>query len=137
MHEISVVRSLLSQVIEAAQPIAAADIRVIRVALGPLTGVEPILVRQAFHNLKNAAGLIACELAIDELNLTAICIDCQSAFEVIDFIFRCPCCGCNSVRITQGDEFRLVSIDVNEETPVIALPDQAASEFAYESGKHE
>ncbi len=114
MHEFSLVRSLISLVIDVAKPVAPAWIRTVHVSLGPLTGVEPVLVQQAFKSSKLSAGLAECGLEIDEQKLEAVCRDCASAFEVVDFVFRCPLCRSGSVRITQGDEFRLLSIEVDE-----------------------
>ena len=115
MHEVSLVRSLIAQAIDAVNPVLPAGIRTVRVSVGPLTGVEPLLVKQAFDTLKTSAGLPECGLEIDEQTLEADCLNCASAFEVLNFDFRCPACRSSSVRITQGDEFRLLSIDVDNE----------------------
>jgi hydrogenase nickel incorporation protein HypA/HybF len=114
MHEVSLVRSLISQAIDAAKPLLPACIRTVRVSVGPLTGVEPLLVQQAFDAHKRSSGLAECELEIDEQSLAAVCLECELAFEVVNYIFRCPSCTSGSVKITQGDEFRLLSIEVDE-----------------------
>ncbi len=115
MHEVSLVRSLISQAIQAAEPVTPAGIRTIRVIVGPLTGMEPALVQQAFDALKDSASLTDCQLAIDEQRLEAMCLDCEQKFIVNNFVFYCPRCASPRVRITQGDDFRLVSIDVDDE----------------------
>jgi hydrogenase nickel incorporation protein HypA/HybF len=112
MHELSLVDALCRQVIAAAAPVPTHDIRLIRVAAGPLSGVEPLLVQQAFETARCSWGLETCELHIDERPLLAVCRQCQAEFEVCNFVFRCAACGSGLVRVTQGDEFRLVSIDI-------------------------
>lgn len=118
MHEVSLVRSLISQAITAAEPVTPAGIRKIRVIVGPLTGVEPMLVQQAFDALKDSASLTDCQLAIDEQRLEAICLACEQTFVVDDFVFSCPSCASPRVSITHGEDFRLVSIDVDDEVSV-------------------
>ena len=121
MHETSLVRVLLEQVVQAALPDSGNCVRTVHVALGPLSGVEPLLVVQAFDRLKLDAGIPAAVLKIDPVPLLAECRQCQHGFEVCNYYFVCPNCASRSVRITQGDEFRLVKLeveDVEEPTPL-------------------
>ncbi len=117
MHEISLVRSLISQVQCAAEPSMPGGIQSIRVRMGALAGVEPLLVQAAFDAMKTSAGMPNCELIIEVQELRAHCQHCGIDFSVLDFVFRCPDCRSSSVRITQGDQFRLVNIDVAESIP--------------------
>ncbi len=50
MHEVSLVCSLLAQVIEVAKPLTTDSIHRVVVSIGPLSGVEPLLVAQAFQD---------------------------------------------------------------------------------------
>lgn len=116
MHEYSLVRGLLAQACAAAQPLPASSIRAIFVSTGPLAGVETLLVQLAFEQLKTDWGLDQSQLVIGEEALQAVCRDCDQAFDVLDFLFKCPHCGSGSVRITQGDEFRLLRLEVSTES---------------------
>lgn len=98
----------------AAENVRPACIKVVRVSIGPLTGTEPTLVRYAFDALKAGMGLKHCELEIDEQKLIALCRQCNMSFEILNFVFRCPYCDCGSVQITQGDQFLLTSIEVDD-----------------------
>ncbi len=111
MHEQSLVRTLLKQVDAIRREHGADQIREVRVEVGPLSGVEPLLLESAFDQL--AAGTFAdgATLAIDEVTLQAECRSCRQQFEVDAFDFRCPDCG-GHVRILRGDELMLVSVSV-------------------------
>lgn len=115
MHEFSVVRALIAQVVQAAEPSLASSICAVRVSCGPLAGVEPMLVRTAFEQLKIAAGLGNCQMQIDEQPLLARCQRCDAEFEVVDFRFHCSHCQSTSIQVIQGDQFRLLSLDVLDE----------------------
>lgn len=114
MHEVSLVRALLSQVRVAAGPLSPECVQRVVVSAGPLSGVEPILVHQAFDELKSEAGFAGCHLSIEEVMLEAVCRDCGHTFEVQNFSFRCPQCHSHKVRVTQGDAFRLLRLEVVE-----------------------
>ena len=59
MHEQSLVRALLSQVREACLPLPSSDAEEVVVSIGPLAGVEPLLVESAFELLKCESDLAA------------------------------------------------------------------------------
>lgn len=112
MHEFSLVRGLIAQVLQAAHPCPASSVRVVRVSCGPLAGVEPLLVQSAFEQLKQAVGLGSCELCMEESPLRARCLDCAAEFAVLNFHFHCSHCQSTSIQVIQGDEFCLVSLQV-------------------------
>ncbi|MEO8272298.1 MAG: hydrogenase maturation nickel metallochaperone HypA [Aureliella sp.] len=115
MHEFSLVRALIAQVVRAADPLLASSVCAVHVCCGPLAGVESLLVRAAFEQLKPAAGLGNCQLQIEEQPLLARCQSCDTEFEVVDFRFHCPHCQSTSVQVIQGDQFRLISLEVLDE----------------------
>lgn len=114
MHEVSVVRALLSQAIEAADPTPPAGIREVHIALGPLSGVEPLLVQQAFEDMKVPAGMVNSSIVIAEHALLACCEHCECQFEVVNYFFRCPQCKSSSVAITQGDQLTLTKLEIED-----------------------
>lgn len=114
MHEISLVRSLLEQVNEIVVSNHGRSAKEIHVELGPLSGVEPLLVKEAFTQLSANRLHRDTVLVIDEVPLTARCQDCRSEFELSDFRFLCPNCGSRETRILRGDAFRLMSVTIDE-----------------------
>lgn len=125
MHEYSLVRALLSQVnaavvsSEAPPVLSRLPVHGVTVSCGSLSGVEPLLVQQAFDALKQDASNTACDfsrsqLKIEEERLTAECTACDKAFEVQDFMFQCPTCASSSIRVTGGEEFRLLQVEIGD-----------------------
>lgn len=118
MHELSLVRSLLLQVETLVREHGGGRVGEIRLEIGPLSGVEPLLVQSAFAQLVESSAAAGAQLVIDEVPLGAVCSSCDRPFEVERFRFECPACASRQVRITRGDEFRLVSIVIREPQPV-------------------
>jgi hydrogenase nickel incorporation protein HypA/HybF len=116
MHEHSLVRNLLKQAERIRRQHDADRIIEVRVEVGPLSGVEPLLLASAFELLTAEANLAGARLLIDEVALSARCESCQCEFEVNDFVFRCHRCGGN-VTVTRGDELQLVSVSLQSGEP--------------------
>lgn len=111
MHERSVVKALLKQVEELRCQHDAEQVTEVRIEVGPLSGVEPLLLSTAFEQLAAESPTVDANLVIDEVELLAECRFCDSEFEVSDFVFRCPTCGGN-VHLIRGDEMQLVSVSL-------------------------
>lgn len=120
MHEQSLVRALLKQVDEIRREHDAEQVTEVRVEVGPLSGVEPMLLAAAFEQLAPESTAAGAKLMIDEVALIAKCTSCDYEFEVSDFVFRCPTCGEN-VRVIHGDEFQLVSASLRSGEPTEEL----------------
>jgi hydrogenase nickel incorporation protein HypA/HybF len=108
VHEVSLVRSLLEQVNHIVAEQGGRAAVEVRVEIGPLSGVEPLLVREAFTQLDGDGTLI-----IEEVPLVARCDSCDIEFEVENFRFVCPRCESRETRVIRGDAFRLMSVTVD------------------------
>ena len=114
MHEHSLVRALLAQVERLADAEGAGEVEEIRVKVGPLSGVEPLLIETAFEILAPRTSVDKARLVIEEIPLMAQCADCGHEFQVPHFRFRCPVCDCRKVDVTAGDGFVLESFTVRQ-----------------------
>jgi hydrogenase nickel incorporation protein HypA/HybF len=115
MHEESLVRSLLHQVEDLAQQHHATEVEDIEVEIGPLSGVEPLLVREAFERLKDGCKWPSCTLTISVVGLMVFCNQCSGESELFNFQFVCTHCGSTSLRILSGDAFRLLNVRMQME----------------------
>jgi hydrogenase nickel incorporation protein HypA/HybF len=122
MHEYSLVRSLLRQVrqIVAAQPTQGSEqptqeLQQVSVSIGPLSGVEPELVQIAFDQLVESFGFLHAKLSIVRTTLDACCAECGECFSIQSFKFQCPSCCSRNVRVTSGEDFRLIDLTVVED----------------------
>jgi hydrogenase nickel incorporation protein HypA/HybF len=112
MHELSLVRSLLTQAAELMIGNGGAAVERIRVEIGPLSGAEPELVQLAFEQLAVESPCRGAQLLIEVVPLTCQCAECAADFVMHDFRFRCPECDATSVRVVTGDEFRIIDVTI-------------------------
>ena len=110
MHEASLVASLLRQVNELAAQYQGSWVTEIRVEVGLLAGVEPILFNEAFQRLRADALLSHAELILDAVGLTCRCTACQLEYASEVLTFDCPNCGSAEVDVTSGDSVVLHSV---------------------------
>ncbi|REJ92469.1 MAG: hydrogenase maturation nickel metallochaperone HypA [Planctomycetota bacterium] len=120
MHEASLVRSLLSQVSNLLLEHNGESVEIIRVEMGPLSGVERLLLEIAFEQQVHDTLCRGATLQVEEVPLSAVCRDCGDEFDIERFRFVCPSCNSTRVRVTGGDEFRLLDVDI--QTKEEALP---------------
>ena len=120
MHEESLMRSLLRQVEELAQQHHARAVEEIEVEVGPLSGVEPLLLQDAFERLKDDFFWPRAELSVLQVGLDVLCQSCQSESQLKDFRFVCHQCGSPSLKIIRGDAFRLLNVRMQIDDSVTA-----------------
>lgn len=112
MHEMSFIKSLLSQVDDLLIESGALKATQIRIEIGPLSGVEIELVRSAYERLSLGSPFEATPLMIDEVPLVIRCLDCSAETKLVEFIFCCGKCASCRVKIIRGDEFILKSVTI-------------------------
>ena len=131
MHEFSLVRSLLEQVDDIVTSQGGRAALEVRVEIGPLAGVEPFLVAEAFHQLASQSRAAGACLVADEVPLTACCANCNMDFAVQDFRFACPHCESRKITVIGGDQFRLMSVTVDLPEP--SELDNVMAPFSHDS----
>jgi hydrogenase nickel incorporation protein HypA/HybF len=105
-----VVRQVLA--VAASRPVGRITLRI-----GPLSGVEPDLLRHAFPLV--AAGT-PCKAAVIAFELTPVEVRCQVCGATSPARINrllCAACGTWRVSIATGDEMLLVSVDVLDAVP--------------------
>jgi hydrogenase nickel incorporation protein HypA/HybF len=103
MHEFSLMQTLLAQVDEVARARHARAVIEIAVAVGPLSGVEPLLLESAFRQLATGELLADARLIVEQVPLTIRCAACGELSELTDFVFVCPHCGGGNTHVAGGD----------------------------------
>jgi hydrogenase nickel incorporation protein HypA/HybF len=103
MHESSLVRCLLEQVRQACEPAPLAEIEEVVVSIGPLAGVEPLLVASAFDFVTRDTCLKQARLRIECVPLGLVCESCGSEWERDEIDFACPTCSSNRTRVLSGE----------------------------------
>ena len=112
MHELSVCQALISQVEGIARQHRATAVHRINVHIGPLSGVEPDLLLQAFSLA--SAGTVAQDsrLDIERLPIRVHCESCGADTGAKLNKLVCGACGDWHTRLVSGDEMLLASIEL-------------------------
>lgn len=112
VHETSLVRALLAQVLAIASAREAVAVDAVLVRVGEFSGVEPALLASAWNAAVRATGAEGARLTIETTPLGARCTDCGERFAPIGFRFVCPLCGGPRAAVEQGEELMLQSVDL-------------------------
>jgi hydrogenase nickel incorporation protein HypA/HybF len=115
MHELSVCQALLSQVTEIAHRERANRVTRIHLRIGPLSGVVPELLEQAFSIAR--AGTIAdqAELLAEPQPIRVRCSQCGAESDASVSRLLCGVCGDYRTRLISGDELLLASVEMHRE----------------------
>ena len=112
MHELSLCQNLMDQVTELAHKHRARSVVSVRVQIGQLAGVEPMLLESAFTIAR--VGTVAEEAAMmtEVVTPCVVCNACGSESEVTPSSLLCLTCGGNDTRLIRGDELILARVEL-------------------------
>ena len=112
MHELSVCLSLLQQLETIAEERNASAIERVFLKIGPLSGIEPQLLRQAYPLA--VAGTVAenAELVIETADVVVTCTQCGAESKVLPNRLLCADCGDFRTRVVSGDEMILQRLEL-------------------------
>jgi len=120
MHELSVCQALLEQVERVARDNAAQRVTRVVVAVGPLSGVEPELLRRAYPLA--AAGTVAesAEFVIDIAEVVVRCSRCGAESPAKPNRLLCGECGDYRTNLVSGDDMVLLRVELDRAGPAAA-----------------
>lgn len=112
MHELSVCLALMQQVESIAASRHASAVSRIVLDVGPLSGVEPRLLQNAYPLA--AAGTVAAdaELVINTAAVVVSCTSCEQESKAAPNRLVCAHCGDFRTRLVSGDEMVLISVEL-------------------------
>lgn len=112
MHELSVCQALVRELDALARREHALRITRVVVRIGPLSGVEPQLLRQAYPLA--CAGTVAdgAELILEDLPVRVQCESCGAESEAAVNRLVCGVCGDYRTRLLSGDEMLLAHVEI-------------------------
>ena len=116
MHELSICRQTLKQVIEIAQADNAYSVQSITLRIGPLSGVDARLLKQAFPFVAQQTLAENAQLIIYESPVLVKCVECGSETRARVNDLRCKLCSSEQTQLLSGDEMLLVSIELESHT---------------------
>lgn len=113
MHELAVTQSIVEACSE-----RAGGARVLRVTLeiGTLACIMPDSLRFCYEVAVEGTPLAGSELEIIRIPARSRCRDCGLDREMQDMFCRCACGSADLERPRGGDELRIVSMEIQENT---------------------
>lgn len=115
MHELSLARELIEQVVDIAVRETAVGIDRIVVAIGALAGIECDAFEWAFPFAAEGTLAEGADLAIEKVQARAICRACNTCFEPEILNMTCPACESPHTTLQGGREFLIRSMDLEVE----------------------
>ncbi|HFE38638.1 MAG TPA: hydrogenase maturation nickel metallochaperone HypA [Gammaproteobacteria bacterium] len=113
MHEMSICESLISIIEEQAKQQDFSQVKVVRLEIGPLAGVEIEALRFSYDVVTRGSIAEKSKLEVITLPLNAWCMPCGETVIVQQRFDACPKCASHQVQITGGDELRIKDMEVN------------------------
>jgi hydrogenase nickel incorporation protein HypA/HybF len=112
MHELAICQALVAQVNEIACG-RSARVRTVRVGIGPLAGVEPHLLAEAYPLACAGTSADGSQLAIEQTQVRIQCRSCGTESAALPN--RLVCSACNDWRtdLLSGDEMLLLSVELD------------------------
>ncbi len=114
MHELAICQSLIDQVESIALERDAQRVTSIVIGMGPLSGVEAQLLKNAYPIA--SAGTVAAdaELVIEYLAIKVKCSQCGSESDALPNKLICKQCGDWRTTLISGDEMMLMSVELEK-----------------------
>jgi hydrogenase nickel incorporation protein HypA/HybF len=114
MHELSISNAMLEQVALVVVRHGARGVSEITLRLGPLSGVEPALLRAAYMQSRIDTLAADAELVIVDAPVRILCRRCAAVSDITCRPLRlmCGACGSEDTQLLGGDEMLLESIEL-------------------------
>jgi len=113
MHEMSICQALMDQVERIAKEQGASRVDSIVLSVGPLSGVEPVLLSRAYEVARLQTVAENAPLEIETGAIVVECRSCGASGEAQVNRLVCPSCGNWQVNLVKGDELLLLRLEVS------------------------
>ena len=112
MHELSLCEDIIEQLSVLAKRHGAASIARVRVRIGALSGVEPMLLESAFRSARIETIAAQAEIDTEWVQARVKCRNCGGEADAPPNDLGCPTCGSLETELTRGDELMLASVEL-------------------------
>lgn len=112
MHELAICQSMIAQVEEIADRHGAGRVVRVEVQVGPLSGVEPDLLTNAFPFASARTVAEGAALSIETLPVRVACGHCGAETAASVNRLACGACGDPRTRVVGGDELLLARVEL-------------------------
>ncbi len=113
MHELSVCQAMLDQLEQLARRHQAQYVEVIDVEIGELSGVDAVLLADAFSVMKTGTCAANAILNTRSVTTRVLCIECGKQSYTRPNHLVCSACDGFRVSVVEGNELRLRDVKLN------------------------
>lgn len=111
MHELAVCQALIAQVEQVAAKEGAIRVTAVTLRVGPLSGVEPQLLKDAWPMASTGSVAQGAGLRVETMPVRVQCLACGSESDVAPNRLLCGQCGSFRTRLVSGEELLLKSVE--------------------------
>lgn len=112
MHELSLMGNLFEVIEQTLERNEVTKVLMVKIRIGKLTNADPDAMRFAFEAFAQGTPCEGAQLIIDQIPVRGRCSQCGQEFPIEHIFFFCPHCECPQVKIIQGQELLLESMEV-------------------------
>lgn len=112
MHELALCRALLREVETLATERGARAVQTVTVRIGPLSGIEPALLRAAYPIACAGSRAAGSALEIESPPVRVRCLACEAETLAAPNRLACAACGATRTQLLGGNELVLASVDL-------------------------
>jgi hydrogenase nickel incorporation protein HypA/HybF len=120
MHELSIARNILDIINETFSENKSPDVKTnfkqlheVRIQIGEMVAVVPESLQFYYDNLVENTPYADSKLVIEMLPVKLKCKNCKVQFDSKEVFFICPRCQSQDIEIIQGNELKIVYLDVD------------------------
>jgi len=115
LHEMSLMSEVFEIINQTVETNNIRQVKKVNLQVGRLANVAPDSLSFIFGILAQGTKCQGACLMVEEMPVTANCLTCDQEFHGEGFPLICPACGSRETYITGGTEFRVASLEVDEE----------------------
>ena len=112
MHEYSIVQALLNQCEEVAVQNKATKITKVITKIGVMSGIETQLLQTAFDTFKEGTICSEAKFIQNVQKLKLECKECGNIFEIDEVQYNCVKCESLKVKVLDGEDMYLMSLEM-------------------------
>ncbi len=114
MHELSVTESVLNIALKHANQAEASRVTDIHIVIGQLSSIVDDSVQFYWDLISQNSICQGAILHFQRIPAKMNCQECNLDFDLKDQLSPCPRCGSIRLRVAQGDEFYIDSIEIEK-----------------------
>ncbi|NPV77647.1 MAG: hydrogenase maturation nickel metallochaperone HypA [Anaerolineae bacterium] len=112
MHELAVTESILSIAKRHAEQAKARRVTDIYIVMGNLSSIIDDSVQFYWDIISDGSICSGATLHFQRIPAQAVCLDCDHQYSLQERLSPCPACGSAKIKIVNGEEFYLDSIEI-------------------------